>query len=298
MQPPCFIAAVGQRFAGKSNETLRQCYWALRGVPEKGIRGVPVIIFDNNDEYGAYNFNGSVVNIKRIDIKHIPIMCGNPYPEIRRVVPVDKNGMMIEEYEERLKILKQLLNTAYNCIIVIEDINKLVGDNIPDNIIGAVSTLRQRGQHIITHFQGVGRVGQPKILANLNYIRMHRTRDSVERHEGKFQEITDMMSVAEYIIDKKFFYGQEIGDRIMQTYNLTIDIDHGKIRGFVTKQEAEDAIQFYLAKNGKSVLSTYKNMTDRAGKKLYTHETAYSMIEQKMFNDFFSFPKNKSTQKK
>lgn len=292
MQPPCFIAAVGQRFAGKSSETLRQAMLAVRGNANKQIKPIPVIIVDNNDEYGDYPFYGRIENIKRMDIKHIPTLCKNPYPEIRRIVPCYPNGMLMESSEEKLEVLKKVLRTAFNCVIIIEDINKVVGDNIPDAIIGAVSTLRQRGQHIITHFQGVGRVGQPKVLANLNYIRMHRTRDSVERHEGKFMEITDMMSIAEFIIDKKFFYGQETGQRMYQTFNLTIDIDHGKIRGLVTKGEAEEAIQTYIAKN-KSVLNVLKNMTDRKGKKLYTHETAYSYMEQKMMNDFFNFPKGK-----
>jgi hypothetical protein len=127
------------------------------------------------------------------------------------------------------------------------------------------------------------------MLGNLNTIRLHRTKDSVTYHAGKFQDFTNMLSIAQSIVEKKYFYGMEHDIRALQTYSLHVDLDHGKIRGAITRDEASEAIRWHMANNHSKLIKPYLNMYDEKGKAMYDKQTAHAEVQHKFMSEYFSF---------
>ena len=151
---------------------------------------------------------------------------------------------------------------------------------MPSDLIGSLATSRHIGLDIISHFQNIGRAGNPKLLGNLNMIRLHKTNDTVERHKNKFEEKTEILQIAENIVNKRYFDGDE-------RFFIYVDIENMKIRGKFSKNEAEEAVHQFITERYSRIITPLLQMRDRKGKKIYTEESALSYMNDRLMKIYF-----------
>ena len=274
------IISCGKRGVGKTVETVRMIDEYVAGNAAKGIPPRKALIFDVNDEFSDFWFFGAQRRIPAIAIKDILKFSVHPKVEVRRIRPFWDDGkkMTINDMSEVLGII---LDNYRNGLLLVEDINKYLSDAMPSDLIGSLATSRHIGLDIISHFQNIGRAGNPKLLGNLNMIRLHKTNDTVERHRNKFEEKSEILQIAEQIVTHRY----EEGDIRFFVY---VDIDNMKIKGKFTKDEAEEAIHRYITEQYKRIINPMLQLRDRKGAKIHNEETALATANQKLFKTYFS----------
>ena len=274
------IIACGKRGVGKSVETIRMIDEYVAGNPSKGVPPRKALIFDVNDEFSSFWYFGQTRRIKALAIKDILKFSIHPKIEVRRIRPFWDDGkkMTINDMGEVLGII---LDNYRNGLLLVEDINKYLSDAMPSDLIGSLATSRHIGLDIISHFQNIGRAGNPKLLGNLNMIRLHKTNDTVERHKNKFEEKTEVLQIAEYLINNRYFNGDE-------RYFVYVDTENMKIRGKFTKEEVENAIHQYITERYARIVTPILQIRDKKGKKVYTDETALKLANENLMRTYFN----------
>lgn len=275
------IVVTGMQGVGKSYETIRMMLRAAEGA--NGIPRRKGLIFDTNDEFGDFEFEGGRKQIKAIALKDIILFTVNNFYEVRRVRPFFDNGDPMTTNDKAM-VLEQILKEFNNGILLVEDPNTYVSDAIPSDIIGRLVSTRHRSTDMILHFQNIGRAGHPKIFGNTSLIRMHKTNDPVSRHKSKFEEKTELLQIAESIVNTRYNNGDE-------RFFLWIDVVRSKIRGKFIRKEAEDAIHEYTSENFNTTVRPYLMKRSRqTGELLYNQKQAMDMARLDMMKKYFSFP--------
>lgn len=277
----------GRRKTGKTNQTLTQLFKAVMQHNRK------VLIFDPTDEFGDYQYrdNEPRLSIKPIFIRDIPRFSVQMKAEIVRIKPYFDDGRRMST-DDMANVLSIILQSYRNGIMLIEDINKYVTDNPRNDLMGSLATLRQNGVDLIAHYQMIGKAGNPKILGMTNYIRMHKTADQVARHEDKFLDKTQILSISENIVNARFRYGVQ-----KKVYNYTgtyfsclVDMEALKIDGVFTQKEAEKAVEQYISHNSANTIRSEYNSLDRTGKRVWKdYASCYAYVERNMMEDYFDF---------
>ena len=275
------LISCGKKGVGKTIETIRMIDEYVAGIPSKGVPPRKALIFDVNDEFSSFWFFGRTRSIKAIAIKDIMKFSVHPKIEVRRIRPYWDDGkrMTINDMGEVLGII---LDNYRNGLLLVEDINKYLSDTMPSDLIGSLATSRHIGLDVVSHFQNIGRAGNPKILGNLNVIRLHKTNDTVERHKNKFEEKTEVLQIAENLVNKKYFGGDI-------RFFVFVDIDNVKIRGKFSKEDAEDAIHQYITERYSRIVSPMLQLRDKKGKRIYNEETALKAANEQLMGTYFKF---------
>jgi len=274
------IIACGKRGVGKSVETIRMIDEYVAGNPSKGVPPRKALIFDVNDEFSSFWYFGQTRRIKALAIKDILKFSIHPTIEVRRIRPFWDDGkkMTINDMGEVLGII---LDNYRNGLLLVEDINKYLSDSMPSDLIGSLATSRHIGLDIISHFQNIGRAGNPKLLGNLNMIRLHKTNDTVERHKNKFEEKTEVLQIAEYLINNQYFAGNV-------RFFVYVDVENMKIRGKFTKEEVENAIHQYITERYARIVTPLLQLRDKKGKKIHTDESALRTANENLMKIYFN----------
>lgn len=275
------IIACGKRGVGKTVETVKMIDEYVTGNPSKGIPPRKALIFDVNDEFSSFWYFGQQRSIKAIAIKDILKFSVHPKVEVRRIRPFWDDGKKLT-INDMGEVLGIILDNYRNGLLLVEDINKYLSDSMPSDLIGSLATSRHIGLDIVSHFQNIGRAGNPKLLGNLNMIRLHKTNDTVERHKNKFEEKTELLQIAENLVSKKYFDGDI-------RYFVFVDIENMKVRGKIAKSEAEDAIHQYITERYSRIISPMLQLRDKKGKKTYNEESALSAANSQLLKVYFSF---------
>ena len=284
-----FTVAVGRRQTGKSGKTLRMIFKAVTEQRRKAL------IFDAMNEYESYRMkeNEPPIAIKAISYSSLDRFTLSQYPEVCRVCPVTDKGDRMGT-DDLQKYLAYTLKHFKNGIMLVEDVNKFVSDNAPNDIIGSLATLRQAGVDLIMHFQMVQKAANPKILGMANYIRLHKTNDEVYRFKDRFQDKTPIMMIAESIVNRRYDYGNSnnIDSEEGKFFSCVVDLDDFKIRGIFTRREAELGIQDYMNYNGGDAIKMLLNSRDRHGNYIWgakNYAGAYAHLEKKLMQQYFVF---------
>lgn len=275
------ILACGKKGVGKTVATIEMIYKYVSGDPAKGVPPRKALIFDVNDEFSHFWYHGEYHSIKAIAIKDIQKFSVHPKFEVRRIRPFFDDGkrMGIDDMKD---VLALILENYRNGLLLVEDINKYTSDTIGTDLVSALATVRHIGIDLVAHYQGVGRAANPKLLANTRVIRLHKTNDTVARHKTKFEERTEIMQVAECLVENKF----NAGDK---RYYLYVDIDDSKIRGKFNMDDIDRAIELYLSKNYNSIVKPLISQLDlKTGEKRFTPQTAYQFAANRIKADYFS----------
>jgi hypothetical protein len=275
------LIATGKRGVGKSVETIRMIDEYVAGNPTKGVPPRKALIFDVNDEFSSFWYFGVQRSIKAIAIKDIMKFSVHPKVEVRRIRPFWDDGKKLT-INDMGEVLGIILDNYRNGLLLVEDINKYLSDSMPSDLIGSLATSRHIGLDIVSHFQNIGRAGNPKLLGNLNMIRLHKTNDTVERHKNKFEEKTEVLQIAENLVNKKYFEGDI-------RYFVYVDVENMKIRGKISKTEAEDGIHQYVTERYSRLINPMLQLRDKKGKKTYNEETALKAANERLMKVYFNF---------
>ncbi len=285
------ILVAGKKRVGKTWTTIEMLDDALRGNPEKGIAPRRSLIFDVNNEFSDFKYGGFNRRIKAISIKDVARFSSSSFIEIRRISPFFDDGrkMSISDMQE---VLGEILASYRNGILLVEDLNKYVGDNINTDLIGNLATARHIGLDIICHYQQISRVGNPKLLGNANLIRFHKTNDTVLRHANKFEEKTELLQLAENIVN--YYYNvRGYEDEKYKRFYVWVDVDESKIKPgnyAFTDEDIYRSIQEYLSdnKNRNALIRPLINSIDmETGKKTHTPVTAIKLVAEQLKKTYF-----------
>lgn len=266
------MIAFGRKGAGKSFQTFELIKSYVQGNPAKNLAPRRALLFDVNDEYAG------VPSISLKDIVHFSI---HPIIEIRRVRPFKDNHQKMT-IDEMVTALEFILNNFRNGLLLIEDVNRYIGENIPKDIYGNIATQRHNGVDIIAHVQSIGRI-TPKLWANTTVIRFHKQTESVSRHRVKFEEKYEYLSIAESIVNKKFYDGDK-------WFFLYADILTEKIYGKFSVDEFKAGIDEYISDNYRQLIVPMLNKVNSKGKKMYNIESAMREMREKLFENYFGNP--------
>lgn len=277
---------IAKRGTGKTNKTFSICETAAK-------KGRKVLMFDMKNEFYSYRYREDrYVSIKTIPYKYVSLFSVQTKGEMRRTLPVTDAGkaMGTDEMKERLSFV---LENFRNGILWLEDINRYIADNQPNDLIGMLATLRQQSVDAFIHFQMIQKAANPKLLQLCNYIRLHDTGVSAEQYRDKFgEELTDMLVIAQTIITRRVREGRRVNDESERGlyFNCTIDIDERKILGIFTKNEAKEAIDRFISDNSKRTILKEYNRTDKFGKKIWAERIdAYNYLEKTYLEEYFDF---------
>jgi len=256
LREPKLGVAVGRKGCGKTYQTEKMIQSYIVGNPSKGVPARRALIFDVNDEYE---------NIKALKVTDIMKFSVYPVIEARRIRPFKDDGkrMTINELQETLFVI---LDKYRGGLLLIEDLNRYVSDNLPNDLIGAIVTNRHTDTDIILHFQSIGRIS-PKIWQNINWLRFHKITDSVARHRDKFEDKFEMFQLVENYVNTEFRNGNE---RIF----IYVDIDNEKIKG-VDRQKFNSVMEEYLSANYNKLIAPLLKQKDLGkGSKTFTPQQA------------------------
>lgn len=245
---PKVMAAVGRRATGKSYENIDMIYEYITTDVANNRKGRKCLILDINNEFSNFEFKGQRHAIKRLAIADIKRFTLHKKIEVRRIAPFRDDNSILKD-QDMSKLMMLLLKYFRDGLIYLEDINGIFGDNIPPEFISALARARHLGLDMLFSFQGIGRLGHPKILSNTNVLRLHKTHDSVARHGDKFKEKIDIFSIAENIVNTRYLMGARNKD-VNQYFHLYVDLDLNKIqvgRNPFTYNEALAAIDKYVS---------------------------------------------------
>jgi len=280
-----FTVVVGGRGSGKTRKTVLQIYTGVK----KGRKG---LLYDINDEFGKYEFTRGEAphSITPLFIKDVKRFSLQTFPEVRRIRPLLDDGTLMDR-KQRQSTLAEILKTYRDGILLVEDPHQYISDNAPDDVLGKLATLRQAGVDVIIHFQMVKKAANPSMIGLANFIRLHKTTDSVARCAEGFGEHLDIMLIAEKIVERRYYWGvkNKVQDDTGQFFSVTIDLDCRKIRGIFTKSEAEFAIEHFLGSSN-SPIRELLNQLDREGRKIWpNYSAAYKHLEARLMDTYFVF---------
>lgn len=268
---PLLMAACGKKGVGKSYQHMILMNGYIMGDPYVGVKGRKCLIMDVNDEYGVYN-------VPALSLSDVPLYSVHPSIEIRRVRPFHPDGRRMT-LDEWANALFYVLNRFQNGLLLIEDINKFIGDHIPHDLVGAIATNRHVGLDIILSFQSLGRINT-KIWGNMNLMRFHKNVESVERHKQKFPDKYEMLRIAEIIVNNEYHKGNN-------RFFLYVDMDEEKIRGELTDEMIAYGLESYINEKHSELLRSYLVQKEK-GKKKYNSESAKAEVKERLRVQYFS----------
>lgn len=268
---PILMAACGKKGVGKSYQHMILMNQYVHGDVYRGIKGRKCLIMDVNDEYGVYN-------VPAISLADVPLYSVHTYVEIRRVRPFHPDGRRLT-LDEWAGALFFVLNNFQNGLLLVEDINKFIGDHLPHDLVGAIATNRHVGLDILLSYQSLGRINT-KIWGNLNVLRFHKNVESVDRHRNKFPDKYEFMRIAEIMVNTQYFAGNN-------RFFVYVDMDEEKIRGNISDQMIEEAVEHYINENYSELTKPLLVQKDAKNKKKYTDVTAKQAVKKQLISQYF-----------
>jgi len=287
---PLFYIAVGKKGIGKTTQSIKLIEAYYKGNFATGFNARKVLIMDVNNEYTQY---------KTISPSDVIKFTVHPKIECRRISVLKPDGYPMS--------LDEMAETSFNAIkqfrgglFVMEDISKYVSDTLQKDIIGTLATSRHIDTDIIAHFQFIGKVGNPKIKSTMNMVRFHKIGDSVETHKDKFQEYTEILKIAETMVNKSFDLGmklsratknpdqqKELFDKYCRFF-CYVDFDKDQIKGSFTEQQFIDAITDYIMYNPKQTVDVVMKLKDpNTGKSIHTYASALATCREELFEKYY-----------
>ena len=283
---PQIIIACGKRGSGKSLTTIEMCFDYVR------VHNRPVLIFDVNDEFGNFKYkDGRQWTIKSMPLNYVSEFSKRSVAEVRRIRPYWDNNVRMS-INDMNTALGHILDNYKDGLLLVEDINKYTSDNMKRDLIGSLATIRQAGLDGVLHYQLISKAGHPKLLGFANYIRLHKTNDSLSiyRIKNKFGDKGEVLHIAEIVVSNRVEYGvlNNINDDSGKFFSVWVDLEYMKIRGQFSKKEAADAIAKYI--QIENPIPKMLREKDRLGKKIYKNYTeAYDILEKMYMEKYFDF---------
>ncbi len=260
--------AVGKKGIGKTYTTLSIISQYIKGG--LNIKPRRALILDVNDEFES---------VKAIRLSDVKLFSYHPKIECRRIRPYNEDGSKMT-LNEVADALWTILQDYKGGLLLVEDVNKYVGDYLPNDLVGALCTNRHSSLDIILHFQSIGRVGT-KVWQNVNWLRFHKNTDSVDRHKKKFEDKWEAFKICEILVNKQYFAGNRY-------FYVTFDTDSEKIKGAYSKAMMSEAIDEYIALNHTRKVKPLMNQIDSKGKKKYDVKSATALVKKNLMRNYIN----------
>ncbi len=254
--------AVGKKGIGKTYTTLQIVNQYIKG----GLSVKPrrALILDVNDEFS---------DVKAIKLQDVKLFTYHPKIECRRIRPYNEDGSKMT-LNEVADALWKILQDYKGGLLLVEDVNKYVGDYLPNDLVGALCTNRHSSLDIILHFQSIGRVGT-KVWQNVNWLRFHKNTDSVDRHKKKFEDKHQAFKICEILVNKQYFAGNKY-------FYVTFDCDNEKIKGAFSPKMISEAVDEYIALSHTRLVKPLLNQITAQGKKKYDMKSATAQVKKNL----------------
>lgn len=267
MREPQLGVAVGKKGVGKTFETTNVIKAYVSGNPACGIAPRRVLILDVNDEFEG---------VRALSLKDVSAFSAHPKVEARRIRPFNPDGrkMTLDDLATTLFVI---LDKFRGGLLLIEDVNKYIGDNMPNDLIGAICTNRHANLDIILHYQSIGRIN-PKVWQNVNFIRFHKNTDSVDRHRNKFEDKYDYLKLTEILVNNEY--------QTNPRFFCYVNIDEEKIRGNFTISAIEKGLNDYIEQNYGLVKKLLQVKSTSGSGNKYTPLSAEKHIKDFMKNTY------------
>ncbi len=241
---PMIMIAVGTKGVGKTYTTRKEIAYQVIHNKRK------VLIYDAS-------LDPELKNYKTLPKNFISKFAESRKPEIRRVLAVDEYGRELAT-DEKIELLKYILENFKNGILVLEDFNKYVTNpNELQELIGVITTNRHRNLDIIFHYQSL-RAVTTRMFQNTRCFRVHKDLESPDTFKERLSDKYELFKLAYLIVDSEYRKGTPAGKRFY-LYVLTDDF---KIIG-ATEKQFEEACKKYIWAN-KSLLKRIKDENNLA----------------------------------
>jgi len=277
MRETKLIVVTGRKRIGKSNETLRLLYEEYI----RGAHGRKVIIFDPNNEYGAYELYARgkkiVVNVPVLGHNDILKFNKQKVVEIRRIVPIDSFGKPLAPEDQDDLIVKMMQEFRGGCLFI-EDLNTVFGDSLPKKVSAFFTNNAHRDCDIIIQMQSIGRI-LPKMWQNAQVIRFHSQLDSVDQSKEKLKEDYEIFKIAQLMVNFQYEAGNI-------RFFVWVDKEDKKIRGAYSRQMFRKAVMDFLEENQYLVKKEANRIDFATNKKKYTPEQALQVVVEKLFREY------------
>lgn len=280
--------AIGRKGVGKTFASLKEIQNILKGNAKTGAKPRKVLILDVNNEYGDVRKDHKrpdFAHIRAIALQDVKRFTYSPIIEARRVTTQKPDGgiMTLKEISESLS---HILANFQNGLLLIEDPTKFLSDSLPGDLIGAICTQRHKSIDIILHFQSVGKMAQPKLWANVNWLRVHRTEDTVAKHANKFGSDVTHLYLAEKLVEIQAMNNNP-------RFYVFVDKEMQTIHGAFTKADFQKAVELYLIDNYNSIVKKEVSKRNiRTGELIHpSQEVAVNKLVQEYINLYYGNPK-------
>lgn len=258
---------------GKSYTSLKQAIYQAYIARHKRSS----LIFDTNNEYGVYEIDGIKHKIQTIGHNDIIKFGNSPTFEVRRIVPFHPNGLPMSP-DEAEQLLIKVINHYRGGTLIIEDLNRIYGDSLPQEVSGLLCNVRHRNCDVVFHLQSIGRI-LPKMRQNAKIIRYHYQLDSIEDSKEKLAGEIEIYKISEKLVNTQF----EGGNRHFFVY---IYRENKKIMGKFSPRMFTEAIQEYLSENMR-IIKPLLEKRDNKGKKINSYEQAHRIKTEELFRRYY-----------
>lgn len=286
MREPFFIAAIGTTGSGKTYQNIVQMRSVVLGNIQKHVAPRRVLILDSNMEFRQDNkdvqqiLSPYGIGIKTIHYKDVYHFTRQRHVEICRIVPIDDNGRLLSgtKFAQQLNFV---LENFVGGLLVCEDFKGLTGNSLNQELIQQLTTRRHAGCDTLISMQSLSMI-QPTLLACLQWIRLHRTLDPVDRDQ-KFKGLQTLLHIANNLIINRYNQGDE-------RFFIKISLLKSKLEGLYSQKEIEHAIRQYIYENYSNTVRKKMLWRDeRTGKKIYTEESALKAVVEEYSNQYSQY---------
>lgn len=270
---PILLIATGAQEIGKSYTSLTQLIANAYLAKHKRLG----LIFDSNNEYGAYEIDGVVHKIKTIPHNEIIKYGNTQIPQVRRIAPFTAAGSPFEP-EEVEKLVVRAVKEFRGGTLILEDTNTIFGDTLPVSISSVLCNVRHRNCDVVLHLQSVGRI-LPKMRQNCKVIRYHYQLDSIADSADKLVGEAEVFYIVEKLVNKQY----ELGNKYFHVYIWRMI---KKVKGAFSPRMFADAIEEYISEHTRTTALLEKKRGP-SGKKLYTYEECIKIKTSELFKKYY-----------
>ncbi|MEK6884347.1 MAG: hypothetical protein AABY22_32245 [Nanoarchaeota archaeon] len=263
----------GAQEIGKSHASLKAALYSAYVSPHKN----KTLLFDVQNEYGEYEIDMVKHRIKLIKHNEIIKFGLQQQVEVRRIIPFHPNGQPMSP-DETEKLLIKTLTEFRGGTILIEDMSSIMGDNLKDEVIGKLCTVRHRNCDLVIHFQSIGRFS--KILRqNAKIVSYHYQLDSILDCKETLKSEYEIFSIVEKLVNRQFREGNKYFH--VDVYRMV-----KLVQGKFSERMFADACRDYVYEHASSTY-LYEKRRNTLGKKMYTYDEAVKLKVRDLFDKYY-----------
>lgn len=253
---PILIIATGTKGVGKTYTTCHVIQNYIKDNPITGKLARKVLIYDVNNEYTEKNLKENGVNYKAevLDIDDLPRWTAQKRVEVRRILPIDKNGRYLG-IDGMVEMLNKILYYFRGGLLVLEDINRYLIDTKTTEIIGTMATNRHRDLDIYIHLQSLAPV-TTRMWQNCQAVRFHKQTDNVARYQNRIPN-AELYYIAEKLVNNQYQKNKR--------FYCYVNNEYSKITGRFSIRDFQKACYNYVLEHPKVLNQAQKRFGNAKG---------------------------------